>query len=255
MSSRLDNVANELVRLSRENSRLLDRLSESEGRFRSISRSVLRLQEEQEARVARDLHDGIGQSLTALKIELELLERTAREERSPLAPGLASLRDLASACLEEVRQLARMLRPQMLDELGLAPTLRWLARNIHQRAKVEVEIHEEWGEDRGDPGVETLVFRFVQEALTNVVKHAGVDRARVFLRRDPRRALIRVEDRGQGFDAARALRPETEGGFGLRAMRDRVQSFGGSFAVRSAPGQGTVVRAEIPLASEKSGAA
>ena len=244
---RLDRIAEQLARITSENSRLLEKVSESERRFRRISRGVFRLQEEERGRISRDLHDGIGQLLTALKIQLELLEQEAASISS-LTSRIAGARELADTALTEVRQLSHVLRPQMLDELGLEPTLRWLARTFHKRTGIAVELTLEGAEQRADADVETLVYRITQEALTNVARHSGASSAQVVVRREPHRIRLRIEDRGRGFSPEALLSsPTEESGFGLRAMRDRVEFVRGHFSIRSAPGQGTVVEAEVPL--------
>ena len=249
----MTDIAEQVARITSENARLLQRLAETEKRFHRISRGVLRVQEEERARISRDLHDGIGQSLTALKIQLELLEQSSAAEHAALAPRIASVRELAESCLAEVRELARLIRPQMLDELGLLPTLRWLARTVQKRTGVAVELEHIGSDERADPDAETLVFRIVQESLTNIVRHAGVSSARVRVERRPRSILVTVEDRGRGFDAQAVLAAsDEERGFGVRAMRDRVQSFRGSFHLQSSP-EGTVLQAEIPIETETVG--
>jgi two-component system sensor histidine kinase UhpB len=246
-TDRLDRIAEQLSRITSENARLLERVAESERRFRRISRGVLRLQEEERGRISRDLHDGIGQLLTALKIQLELLEREAAAIPS-LAARVAGARELADTALTEVRQLSHVLRPQMLDDLGLEPTLRWLARTFHERTGIAVDLLFEGAEGRSDADIETLVYRIVQEALTNVARHSSAARATVRLRRDPERLRVAVEDAGSGFAPEPLLSMgDDDRGFGLRAMRDRVEFVSGRFAIRSAPGQGTVVEAEVPL--------
>jgi two-component system sensor histidine kinase UhpB len=243
----MTDIAAQVARISAENSRLIERLAETERRFHRISRGVLRVQEEERGRISRDLHDGIGQSLTALKIQLALLEQEASQARADLLPRIAAVRDLAESCLTEVREMARLLRPQMLDDLGLVPTLRWLARTVEKRTGVAVELEVAGSDESGDKDAETLVFRIVQEALTNVVRHAGVSSARVRVERRGEHILVAVEDHGGGFDAEALLSgKDEERGFGVRAMRDRVQAFNGRFRVRSSPGA-TVVEAEIPL--------
>lgn len=253
MNDRIREIAEQVAHITAENARLLTRLAESERRFHSISRGVLRLQEEERGRISRDLHDGIGQSLTALKIQLELLEQQAARAASDLEPRIASARALAGACLTEVRQLSHVLRPQMLDELGLLPTLRWLVRTVRERTGLVVSFDSGGFEDRMDPDVETLIYRIAQESLTNIVKHAKAADATVRLSRREDRLLLRVEDSGAGFDAEGVLSArEEDRGFGVRAMRDRVHFFNGRFSIRSAPGKGTVVEAELPLASGES---
>ena len=249
---RLDRIAEQLARITSENARLVERVSESERRFRRISKGVLHLQEEERGRISRDLHDGIGQLLTALKIQLELLEREA-SSISSLTSRVAGARELADTALEEVRQLSHVLRPQMLDDLGLEPTLRWLARTFQKRTGIAVELLLEGAERRDDADLETLVYRIVQEALTNVARHSGAERATVALRRDPERLRVRIEDRGSGFAPEPLLSTgDDDRGFGLRAMRDRVEFVSGRFSIRSAPGKGTVVEADVPLGNRAS---
>ena len=250
---RLERIAEQVARITSENSRLIERVAESERRFRRISRGVLRLQEEERSRISRDLHDGIGQLLTALKIQLELLERDSAG-LTEVAARIASSSELAETALAEVRQLSHVLRPQMLDELGLEPTLRWLARTFQKRTGIEVEVVFEGSSGREGPDLETLVYRLVQEALTNVARHSGSATAKVTLRRQPAGLLVRIEDGGAGFQPEALLSSsEEERGFGVRAMRDRVESVNGRFSLRSSPGKGTVVEVELPLPEEGGG--
>jgi two-component system sensor histidine kinase UhpB len=252
-SDRLERIAEQVARITSENSRLVERVAESEKRFRRISRGVLRLQEEERSRISRDLHDGIGQLLTALKIQLELLEREAAG-MTQLAERIASSRELAETALTEVRQLSHVLRPQMLDELGLEPTLRWLARTFHKRTGIEVDVAFDGAGPRAGPDLETLVYRVVQEALTNVARHSGAGAATVTLSRERTRLLVRIEDRGAGFRPEALLSAgEDDRGFGVRAMKDRVEFMNGRFTIRSAPGSGTVVEAELPLPEPSKG--
>jgi len=242
----LGEIAEEVARIQAENARLLERLAEGERRFRHISRGVLRVQEVERGRISRELHDGVGQSLTALKMQIEGLEQAGAGEA--LGGQLGELRELADRCLQEVRQISHLIRPQILDELGLVPTLRWLVRVLSRRTGIALEFVHEGEEALTDPAAETLVFRVVQEALTNVTKHSRGARAEVRLRCEPERLRLEVRDEGQGFDAAAALaRSDEEGSFGLRGMRDRVQLLGGRFEISSAPGAGTMVRVELPL--------
>jgi signal transduction histidine kinase len=248
-------LAEAVARIGAENARLLARLAEGEQRLRLISRGVLRLQEAERGRISRELHDGVGQSLTALKMQLQMLEQQAARENAPLEGRLAELSELADRTLQEVRQLSRLLRPQMLDDLGLLSTLRWLARTVHAQSGLQVQLAFGELEERFDPDVETLVFRVAQEALTNAVKHAGAAAAEVALWRDGGSLGLRIHDDGVGFDAARFLEGRDEDpGFGLRGMRDRLRLFGGRFEAHSAPGAGTTLEARIPLGGAAAGA-
>src|SRR5262245_3214281 len=249
----MSEIAAELARIRSENARLLQRLSEGEQRFRLISKGVLRVQEAERGRIARDLHDGVGQTLTALKMQIELLEKAAAEGAA-LGRTFAELKEIADRSLQEVRQISHLLRPQMLDDLGLVPTLRWLARSFRQRTDLEVDLRVEGLETRVEPDLETLVYRVAQEALTNVARHAAASAARLDVQRVPGKLSMSVRDNGVGFDVAQLFgSEERDRGFGLHGMRDRVQLFSGRFGLRSSPGEGTVVEIEIPLRDEEQG--
>ena len=245
--------------IHRENERLFERLVDGEQRFRSLARAVWEVQEEERRRVARELHDGLGQTLTALKIRLE---RTGARDGLPpeLAAELAAGVELAARALDEARRLAHLLRPQVLDDLGLFPALRWLARTLGEWTgfRVALDLVEETDDgDRLDPELETLAFRVVQEGLTNAIKHSGADGAAVRVARSACRLRLEVADRGEGFDVRAALEgPATSAGFGLRGMRERVELAGGRFAIRSGtPGEsGTCLSAELPVGREREGA-
>lgn len=240
-------LARDMARISAENSRLLERLVRGEKRFRLIARGILRIQEAERGRISRELHDGVGQSLTALKMQLEMLERSTPDQRV-LRSRLAELTQIADRSLQDVRQLSRLLRPQMLDELGLVPTLRWLARTVQEATGLAVQLSIEGMDERVGPDLETIVYRLVQEALTNAAKHAAAPSAQVRVRRDGDGLFLSVRDQGKGFDAGAALAArEDQRGGGLRGMRDRVDLYGGRFDLRSVPGAGTSIEVELPL--------
>ena len=247
----LAEIAERVARVAAENSHLVRRFADQEQRFRRLSKGVLRAQEAERRRISRELHDGVGQALTALKIQLDLLAQAA----VPPAPHeLDDVRRLAETALSDVRQLSRLLRPHMLDDLGLLPTLLWLFRSIESTTHVHVEFTHEGLERRFDPDAETLAYRILQEAVTNAVKHAHVPTVQVRARAAPMRLFLAVQDRGSGFDTDAALEPEGEsGGLGLRGMRDRAHLFGARLSVYSAPGAGTLVEVEVPLEPQPPG--
>jgi two-component system, NarL family, sensor kinase len=248
-SPAVSEIAEQVARVSAENARLLERLAESERRFRIISKGVLRVQEAERGRIARDLHDGVGQALTALKIQLELLEQHAGSTGRSVEARLTDLKGLVNRTLQDVKALSHALRPSMLDDLGLVPTLRWLVRTFQKRTGLEVHLAcEPTTDERLDPDLETLVYRVTQEALTNAAKYADSPHVKLTLERSGARLRLLVEDHGRGFDVGAALAvAASDRGFGLRAMRDRVQLFGGRFQVTSAPGRGTTIEVEVPL--------
>jgi signal transduction histidine kinase len=220
----------------------------AERRFRSVSRSVFRVQEDERRRLARELHDGIGQTLTALKNQLEGSLRAKERKAGLQDDGIGEALKMASQALDDTRELSRLLRPAVLDDLGLAPALSWLSRTVRERFALEVALDLVGLDDRLDPEVETLAFRVVQEALTNVAKHSGSTRAQVSIERTPSLLRIVMSDEGRGFDSRRVLDPaHRDGGFGLRGMRDRAELFGGSLGIDSTAGRGTRIEIRVPL--------
>lgn len=243
-------VQDQMTRILRDNAALFQQLTESERRFRRLAKAVWAVQEDERRRVARELHDSLGQTLTALKIQIEVLAqnkaRSGDAEEQKINEALA----LAVQALNDARELSHLLRPQVLDDLGLVAALQWLCRTIKERTGFEVTLKIDEGEDRLDPELETAVFRIVQEGLTNAMKHSGVSRAEVRLRREGASLHLLVTDGGQGLP--RDLLHERGGtsGAGLANMRDRAESVGGHFRVGSAPGMGTTVEVILPLTGE-----
>jgi two-component system sensor histidine kinase UhpB len=238
-------IVGRVRRITSENERLFQRLIEGERRFRGLARAVWKVQEDERRRLARELHDGLGQTLTALTNQLERLQQKLDGGETA---SLAGAVDTARAALNEVRELSRLLRPPVLDDLGLPAALSWLTRTLEQRTGLHTVITLEGLHQRLDPDLETLVFRLIQEALTNVLRHAGVDRAEVGVSRIGTLLELRVSDNGKGFDPQTLLAGgEAATGSGLRGMRDRLELFSGRLEILSSPGRGTLLTAEIPL--------
>jgi two-component system sensor histidine kinase UhpB len=236
--------------ITHANERLFARLIDGERRFRSIARAVWKVQEEERRRLARELHDGLGQTLTALTLQLERLREKLEQAALPELTGrLDDSVEMARLALNETRELSRLLRPPVLDDLGLAAALSWLARTLDQRTGLKVELELAALGERLDADLETLLFRLIQEALTNVLRHSGAGRAQVTLRRAGACLELRVADAGRGFDPGAVLAAGVDGS-GLRGMRDRLELFGGQLDLVSAPGQGTVIAASVPLVGE-----
>jgi len=245
----MHDIIDRVQQITRENERLFQRLIEGERRFRGLAKAVWKVQEDERRRLARELHDGLGQTLTALTNQLgRLQQKLEGSASSEVAARLADSVEMARLALKETRELSRLLRPPVLDDLGLTSGLSWLARTLEQRAGLHVELALSGIEERLDPELETLVFRIVQEALTNVLRHAGTDCARVAVSRSGGILHLRISDSGRGFDARSTLAGgDAATGSGLRGMRDRLELFGGQLEIISAPGQGALVSAAIPL--------
>jgi two-component system sensor histidine kinase UhpB len=252
-----------LRRIASENERLFEELLGAERRYRGLARAVWNVQEEERRRLARELHDGIGQTLTALKNHLDHLAGKAAAAGSRFTEDLAAAAETAGGAVHETRELSRLLRPPVLDDLGLVPALRWLVRTLEKRTglAIELTVGGELAADGGaaegggaaeaparlEPDLETLVFRVVQEALTNTLKHSGARRAAVSLSADAAAVRVHIADAGAGFDPDATLdAAPSSTGVGLAGMRDRVELFGGRLALTSAPGRGTEVQLSVP---------
>ena len=226
---------------------LIDRLQQGQDYFQHLARSVWRVQEDERRRLARDLHDGIGQQLTALKHRLDALASAVDGAGDPANPLHQAL-DICDSAIQETRALSRLLRPQILDDLGLEAALNWLARHSAEGGGYEVEV------DVGnlpaiDGDLSTLIFRVAQEALTNVLKHAHAKHVviRLAQRHDEWLQFLVVDD-GRGCDVDAAFAKASDGhSTGLASMRERVRLFGGRFTVVSRPDEGMQLRVLIPL--------
>ena len=240
----------QLTRLLQEHDRLAERLRDGQAHFRRIARSVWRVQEEERGRFARELHDGVGHNLTAMLHliagALASLPADAGLERA--RGDLARVQAVAEATLHDMRELSRLLRPQILDDLGLEPALRWLVRSFSETHGLAVTLEYEAGSIALDRDRSTLVFRIVQEALANIAKHADATHVEVAFRCAEREAELSVRDDGRGCAPEAALARGTEGASsGLGGMRDRARLFGGTLRVDSAPGAGFGIRLRFAL--------
>ena len=221
---------------------LLDRLTEDRARLRRLAAQVISVQDEERARVARELHDSTAQILAAIMLQLGV---AARESSSPaLDARIATLRELAAEALEEVRSLSHTMHPRVLDDLGLTAALEWIARQTREQESFDVEVFAEEGAPIPAP-LASVLYRIAQEALRNAARHAGAERVEILLHRTPTSATLEVADDGRGFDVHRA--EERRPGMGLFSMRERVGLVNGLLLVESKPGRGTRVVATVPL--------
>lgn len=223
---------------------MLDGLENYRERVRSLSRQVLVAQERERRRIARELHDETAQSLTSLLIGLRMLEKSGNA--AELTARIAELRAQTGRTLEEVRKLAVDLRPSILDDLGLAAALQGHTDDLARRTQLAIDFRATGLDERLPDEVEVVVYRIVQEALTNVVKHANANRVEVVVCREDGRVSASVIDDGAGFNLE-SMRHSRERGLGLFGMQERVGLVGGSFQVTTQPGQGTGIVITIPL--------
>jgi PAS domain S-box-containing protein len=223
---------------------------EREAAMRQMSARLLRSQDEERRRIARELHDSTAQMLAALGMNLEALRRTSGGLRRGARARLASSRRLLEQCVQEIRTLSYLLHPPLLDEAGLRAAIRSYARGFSERSGIRVEVRLPSAVGRLPRDVELTLFRIVQESLSNIHRHSGSRIARIGMARDNGRVRLVVRDRGRGIDPGRlgaAMSAESAGiGVGIAGMRERVRQLGGDLAVQSTPG-GTTVSVSLPV--------
>jgi two-component system, NarL family, sensor histidine kinase UhpB len=236
----------DIERLGDTMNTMLDVLQEHRGLLQKLSEQVLAAQEDERKRIARELHDETAQALTTLLIHLKILERArnATETRGQIQ----ELRQLTADTLEAVRKLAVELRPATLDDLGLLAALEAYTEGYGARVSMRVGFAARGfqdGDSRLQPQVELVLYRVVQEALTNAAKHAQAGTVRVELNRSPEEVIATITDDGQGFDVEDMMRSR-ERGLGLFGMQERLALVQGQLLIDSQPGRGTRVEARVP---------
>lgn len=224
--------------------RLEQELDHRRADLQELSTLLLRAQENERRTLARELHDEVGQSLSALLMETEGAESS--DPPPVLRRHLASIRTLAEQTISQVRDLALLLRPSMLDDLGLIPALNWHARETAKRTGRNVAVTADKDLDTLPDEHRTCVYRVVQEAVNNAVRHANARTVNVTVRRESEYVVVSVQDDGAGFEARFAR------GLGLLGMEERVRRLGGELGIDSEPGRGTRIRARIPVAAMQS---
>ncbi len=217
---------------------------QNQERLHTLSRRLLEVQEGERRHLARELHDEIGQVLTALKITLET--------NSYLGSGGAgqeaflTAREQVSDLVKRIQDMSLDLRPAMLDDLGLLPALLWHIERYATQTGIKVNFrHAGLSDKRFGPEIETAAYRIVQEALTNVARHSGVREADAYIRAGSKSLVIQVEDSGRGFEVNKMLASRSSSG--LTGMQERAALVGGELLLNSHPGQGTQLRASIPF--------
>ncbi len=227
----------------------LDERKRMEAQLHQLSARLLTIQEEERRRVARDLHDSLGQKLTGIKFLVEAaLGKPWPEERRWAILQLRSLIPTIQDLVEELRRISSELRPSILDDLGLLPTMAWHLREF-AKAHPDLEVEQRFTAEEAEvpDSLRTPIFRILQEATNNVAKHSGASRLTVDLEAAEGALTLWVRDDGAGFDPAAPRGDPGNGGFGMSSMRERTELSGGAFSVVSGPGKGTTVRAEWPL--------
>lgn len=230
-----------ILRLERQGRQRYQALARSRLELEGLSARLVDAQEQERRSISRELHDEVGQSLGALLVELGQLGKLVSPEDRVTQAQIAHIKSVAENAVKSIRDIALLLRPPMLDDLGLVPALEWQAREISRRSDMEVEVHsEKVSEDLGDE-TKVTIYRLVQEALNNAATHASAKNAKVTVAQSADKITVAITDDGHGFNA------ERQRGMGILGMEERVRRLGGTLMIESMPGKGATLKAQLPL--------
>ena len=237
--------------LSIENARLYQDAQEREGLLGDLLHSVVGAQEAERQRIARELHDATGQSLTAIALGLSGAEKLLNDDPSVALQQIGELKAFTTDALGELRQLIADLRPSQLDDLGLVAALQWYVHEFDKRYPVQTRFEVIGDRVRLPSEYETVLFRIAQEALNNVAKHSNASHATVKLELNPSHVCVYIDDDGHGFDLDQVLRGYgSHTGWGLLGIQERAALLGGDYEIASEPDHGTRIRVKVPLLVE-----
>ena len=229
------------------NAELYENLLSREKELELLSGARVNAQEEERRRIAQEIHDSLGQMLTAIKFNVEILEDAAALQTEDDRKRLFDIKALLDNAMAEAREISYNLMPSVLVDFGLVPALQFLGEQFSKSDELNVQVHTSGVDERLDPSIEVGLYRIAQEALTNTAKHAGAHVASVQLIGDDKSIRLIIEDDGKGFHVSR-FRPRSDQrhGMGLVSMRERAASFNALFVLDSHPGQGTEIIVELP---------
>jgi PAS domain S-box-containing protein len=240
-------IANQ-VAVSIENARLLELLRKTSEDLKTLSLQLINVQEDERKKIAQELHDEVGQTLFAMKMNLEMSKRNLPphlDEVKNIEDRLNDTENLLSQTIERIRDLTTDLRPSMLDDFGLIPALNWYIDNFSKRTNIKVYLKTKNFKPRLSSEVETSFYRIIQEALTNVAKHSRATEVSILLAQKNSFASLSVEDNGIGFDTKKITFPKDR--LGLFSMKERIKLLNGEFEIGSKPNKGTKLNVKIPL--------
>jgi signal transduction histidine kinase len=231
-----------ILRIERQNSRRYREILQARGALQQLSARLVDAQETERRTISRELHDQVGQTLNALLVDAANLAKRIPADDAVGLRYLDNIRAFADSSVNSIRDIALLLRPSMLDDLGLIPALEWQAREVSRRSGIKVKVVAGNVSDSLDDALRTCIYRVVQEALHNVSSHSGARNATVSVQQTDGSLVLAVEDDGSGFDPGRIR------GLGLLGMEERVKQLGGRIEIQSQPGKGTVLRVTLPIA-------
>ncbi|MBM2827824.1 MAG: Signal transduction histidine kinase [Actinobacteria bacterium] len=238
-------TANKLLKkMLDEGKRAEEEIRKSRERLRNLSGSLQSLLEDERTRISREIHDELGQALTALKIDLSLTRRSlVSGGHAEQSAKVHENERAVNRIIRTVRKIATDLRPGILDELGVAAAIEWMAKDFQKRTGIGCKVVLQGVDNISDTVRATAIFRVVQEALTNVMRHAAASRVNVSLKKKDRTLVVEVRDNGIGITEGRMIGSKS---FGLIGIRERVRLLGGEAVIRGKPGEGTLVRVTLP---------
>ncbi len=243
----IQTIANQIA-VAIENARLLQVVKKHTGDLKELSSQLMKVQENERKRIAQELHDEVGQMLQSMKMNLDRIKRNLSSKPQKLEgieDWLLDTEKLLGQTIDDIRTLTFELRPSMLDDFGLIPTLRWFIENYAKRSNIQISLKAKNQRYRFSPDIEVTLYRIIQEALTNVAKHAHATEVTVLVSKKDSSAILSVKDNGVGFDANRISLPWK--GMGLLNIRERVNLLGGNFEIISRPMKGTRININIPF--------
>ena len=240
-------VQEALEKSERHYGQLLEKSRRMQEHLRRLSHEILSAQEEERKKISRELHDEIGQMLTAINVKLAALKNEATANTTGLKKKIAGTQRLVERSMDTVHRFARELRPPLLDDLGLIPALQSSIKEFTKRTRIPVHFTAFGAVERLHSDKRTVFYRVAQEAFTNVVKHAQATLVEVSIKRLGGVVCMEIQDNGKSFLVERALFAKKIKRLGLLGMRERVEMVGGNFSIESAPGKGTTIRAQIPF--------
>jgi signal transduction histidine kinase len=215
-------------------------LVHSRQELEALSARLVEAQEAERRSISRELHDEVGQTLGALLVDVGQLSKLVSPDDGLVHGQISRIKSAAETAVKSIRDIALLLRPPMLDDLGLIPALEWQGREVSRRSNMEVDVHSESVSEQPDE-VKVCIYRLVQEALNNAATHAEAKNAKVSVIQNSDKISVEIVDDGRGFD------PQRVRGMGILGMEERVRRLGGGLTMESAPGKGTAVKAELPL--------
>ncbi len=218
-------------------------LQKSEAELRRLSSHQQSVREEERTAIAREIHDELGQSLTALKMDMAWMMKKFGAGDRALVKKAVSITGVIDSLIDSVRRISSNLRPGVLDDLGLCAAVRWQTKKVEQRSGIKCSVECVPPDISADREHATALYRIFQEAVTNIIRHSQATRADVSIRAAGGMIELRVEDNGRGISEQEL---EDPGSFGIMGMRERVKSCGGTFAIKGIPGKGTCLEVSIP---------